>query len=71
MCAVVERNSDRLSGKWVFAGTWLIAELFEKLNDGASLDEFLELYEGIERSDAERIIDCQLELLQAVRGRSL
>ena len=47
---VVELHTGGLSGKWVFAGTWLpIAELFEKLNDGVTLDEFLDWYEGMLR----------------------
>ena len=42
-CGSVERHADRVGGKWVFAGTWLpIAEMFEKLNEGVTLDEFLD-----------------------------
>nr|MDE0499830.1 HNH endonuclease [bacterium]MDE0501692.1 HNH endonuclease [bacterium] len=71
-CGAVERRTDRLSGEWVFAGTWLpIAELFEELNEGITLDQFLDCYEGIEMSDAERIIDRQIELLRTVRAKTL
>ena len=71
-CGAVEKHTDGLNGKWVFAGTWLpIAELFEKLNERVTLDEFLDLYEGIERSDAEQIIDLQIELLQTARASAL
>ena len=53
----------------MFAGTWVpIAHLFENLNEGITLDEFLDLYEGIERSDAEWVIDRQIKLLRAVRA---
>ena len=66
---VVERHADHVGGRWVFTGTWLpLAELFEKLNEGVTLDEFLDLYEGIERSDAEGVIDRQIERLRAVRA---
>ena len=66
---IVELHTGGLSGRWVFAGTLLpIAELFEKLNDGVTLDEFLDWYEGIDRSDAEWVIDRQIERLQAVRA---
>ena len=68
-CGAVERHADLVGGKWVFAGTWLpIAEMFEKLNEGVTLDEFLGRHEGVERSDAEWVIDRQIELLQAVRA---
>ena len=69
-CGAVERHADRLNGKWVFAGTWVpIAHLFENLNEGITLDEFLDLYEGIERSDAEWVIDRQIKkLLRVVRA---
>ncbi|MCQ3804429.1 MAG: HNH endonuclease [bacterium] len=67
----VSRHTDRLSSKWVFAGTWVpISELFEKLNQGITLDEFLDCYEGIEKSDVEWIIDLQIERLQAVRSNA-
>ena len=66
-CGAVERDADRLGGKWVFAGTWLpIAEMFEKLNDGVTLEEFLDWYEGIDRSDAEWVIARQVETLRNV-----
>ena len=68
-CGAVERHGDGLGRKWVFAGTWLpIAELFEKLNEGVTLDEFLDLYEGVERSDAEEVVGRQFECLRAVRA---
>ena len=68
-CGVVERHDDLVGGKWVFAGTWLpIAEMFEKLNEGVTLDKFLDWYEGVDRSDAELVIDCQIERLRAVRA---
>ena len=69
MRSLLSDTTDRVGGKWVFAGTWLpIAEMFEKLNEGVTLDEFLDWYEGVERSDAEWVIDCQIERLRAVRA---
>ena len=66
---IVELHTGGLSGRWVFAGTLLpIAELFENLNDGVTLDEFLDWYEGVERSDAEWVIARQIELLRSVRA---
>ena len=66
-CGAVERHADRFGGMWVFAGTRLpISELFERLNDGVTLEEFLELYEGIGRSAAEWVIARQIETLRNV-----
>ncbi len=66
---VVERHTAGLGDRWVFAGTWLpIAELFERLNAGVTLDEFLDVYESVDRSEVERVIDRQIELLHAVRA---
>ncbi len=66
-CDAVERHPDRLSGNWAFVGTRVpISALFDNINDGATLDEFLEWYEGVERSQAEIVIDCQMKRLQTV-----
>jgi len=38
----VERNSDRVSGAWVFKGTRVpVKALFDNLEEGASVDDFL------------------------------
>jgi uncharacterized protein (DUF433 family) len=42
-CPEVERDSERVSGAWVFRNTRVpVAALFEDLEDGASIDDFLE-----------------------------
>ena len=47
-CGSVERNPGRLSGVWTFAGTRVpVAALFENLNDGASVEEFLDWFPGV------------------------
>lgn len=46
-CPAVERDPDRVSGAWVFRGTRIpVRALFENLEGGASLDEFLEWFPG-------------------------
>ena len=53
----VERNPDRLSGAWVFRGTRVpVSALFENLKDGASIDQFLEWFPGVKRSQVEAIL---------------
>jgi uncharacterized protein (DUF433 family) len=47
-CAAVERDPQRVSGAWVFQGTRIpVAALFENLEDGVSLAEFIELFPGV------------------------
>ena len=47
-CNSVERNGARLNGIWLFKGTRVpVAALFENLEDGASINEFVEWFPGI------------------------
>ena len=59
-CEAVERHSDRVSGAWVFRGTRVpIAAPFENLRDGASIEEFLAWFPGVERSQVEAVLDTE------------
>ena len=47
-CPVVERSPRRVSGAWVFRGTRVpVAALFQNLEDGAQVAEFLEWFPGV------------------------
>ncbi len=47
-CSVVERDPERMSGAWVFRGTRVpVAALFENLEDGALVSEFVEWFPGV------------------------
>lgn len=49
-CSSVERVPGRMSGTWTFKGTRVpVRTLFENLEAGASVDEFLEWFEGVTR----------------------
>ncbi len=49
-CDAVERSPDRLGGAWVFRGTRVaVKALFENLEGGASLDDFVEWFPGVAR----------------------
>ena len=64
--AVIERNPGKLGGAWVFRGTRVpVAALFENLRDGATLDEFLEWFPGVERTQVEAILNYELQTLAA------
>ena len=65
-CGAVDREPDRVSGVWVFRGTRVpISALFENLRDGASLDDFLKWFPGVDRSQVEAVLDAE-----AVQARS-
>lgn len=58
---IIERNEEKVSGSWVFCGTRVpVVALFENLKDGASLDEFLEWFPGVTRSQVEAVLDLNL-----------
>ena len=57
-CPAVEHNPDRVSGAWVFRGTRVpVTALFENLESGASLEEFLEWFPGVTREQAEGVLE--------------
>lgn len=54
---MVERSLEKVSGEWVFAGTRLpVRALFENLESGASLDEFVEWFPGVTREQAAAVL---------------
>jgi uncharacterized protein (DUF433 family) len=57
-CAAVECSPARVSGAWVFRGTRVpVKALFENLEDGATLDQFLEWFPGVTREQALAVMD--------------
>ncbi len=56
-CTAVERNPEKVSGAWVFRGTRVpVRALFENLESGARIDEFLEWFPGVTREQAEAVL---------------
>jgi uncharacterized protein (DUF433 family) len=61
-CDAVERDPAKVSGAWVFRGTRVpVATLFENLRDGATVNDFLEWFPGVERSQVEAILEHEAE----------
>lgn len=49
-CNAVERIPGKVSGAWTFRGTRLpLSHLFENLASGASVEDFLDWFDGVER----------------------
>ncbi len=56
----VESHPDVVSGAWVFRGTRVpVAALFENLRDGATIDQFLLWFPGVQRADVEAVLDYE------------
>jgi uncharacterized protein (DUF433 family) len=57
-CPAVERSPDRVSGAWVFRGTRVpVKALFENLESGARLEEFLDWFPGVSRGQVEAVLE--------------
>lgn len=57
-CTAVERSSDRLGGAWVFRKTRVpVKALFENLEDGATVDQFLDWFPGVTREQALAVLE--------------
>ena len=57
-CSAVERDPQRLSGAWVFRGTRIpVAALFENLEDGVLLAEFVELFPGVSLEQSRLVLE--------------
>jgi uncharacterized protein (DUF433 family) len=57
-CGAVEQDPARVSGAWVFLGTRVpVAALFENLEDGASVQEFIEWFPGVTLEQARVVLE--------------
>jgi uncharacterized protein (DUF433 family) len=57
-CPLVENAPDKVSGAWVFKGTRVpVKALFENLEGGATIDEFLEWFPGVGRAQVLAVLD--------------
>jgi len=57
-CLVVERDPQKLGGAWVFRGTRVpVSALFENLEGGATVDQFLEWFPGVGRKQVDAVLE--------------
>ena len=67
-CTAVERDPEKVSGSWVFRGTRVpVVALFENLEGGASVDDFLSWFPGVSREQVEAVLECAIESLRPGR----
>ncbi len=56
-CPAVERVPGKVSGVWLFKATRVpVKALFENLEDGASVNDFLEWFPGVSREQVEAVL---------------
>lgn len=56
-CSAVERVPGKVGGEWLFKSTRVpVRALFENLEDGARIDDFLEWFPGVTREQVELVL---------------
>lgn len=56
-CPAVERRPGKVSGAWLFKGTRVpVKALFENLESGARIDDFLDWFPGVGRDQVEAVL---------------
>ena len=65
-CSVVERDPEKVSGSWVFRNTRVpVIALFENLEGGASIDDFLLWFPGVTKEQVEAVLEYTIQSLKA------
>lgn len=69
-CPVVEQSAGKVSGAWLFRDTRVpVKALFENLEDGATVDQFLEWFPGVTREQVESVIEFTAATLEPALDR--
>ena len=57
-CPAVDRDPEKVSGAWLFRGTRVpVAALFENLEDGAQLSDFVAWFPGVTLEQARAVLE--------------
>lgn len=66
-CSAVERIPGKVSGSWLFKGTRVpVKALFENIEGGATVPQFLEWFPGVTREQVDAVLDhAQRSLAEA------
>jgi uncharacterized protein (DUF433 family) len=69
-CSGVSASPDMVSGAFVFRGTRVpVKALFENLEDGATVDDFLQWFPGVNREQVDAVLEFAAHSLEpAVAG---
>ena len=65
-CPAVERDPEKVSGSWVFRNTRIpVIALFENLEGGASIDDFVLWFPGVTKEQVEAVLEYTIQSLKA------
>ena len=57
-CPAVERVPGKVGGVWLFRGTRVpVSALFENLEGGARVEEFIEWFAGVTREQVDAVLE--------------
>lgn len=69
-CPAVERKPGKVSGAWVFAGTRIpLAALYENLASGATVEEFVEWFPGVDERQIRAVLEHEAKTLSEAAAR--
>ena len=69
-CPAVERNPGKISGAWAFTGTRVpVYALFENLAGGATVDEFVEWFPGVDKQQVQAVLEHEAKALRKALAR--
>ena len=64
-CDAVEQDPEKVSGALIFRDTRVpVFALFENLGCGATIDQFLDWFPGVERWQVESVLDHEARILK-------
>ena len=69
-CPAVERTPGKVSGAWVFTGTRIpLYTLYENLAAGATVDEFVEWFPGVDQEQVVTVLHHEADALRKALAR--
>jgi len=65
-CEAVESVPGKVSGAWVFRGTRIpAAAVFENLEDGLTVDQVVQMFDGLTRQQVKAVLDFAARSLES------
>ena len=69
-CPAVERKPGKVGSAWAFTGTRVpVYALFENLASGATIDEFVEWFPGLDKQQVCAVLEHEAKMLRKALAR--
>ena len=70
-CQAVESVPGKVGGAWVFRGTRIpVAAVFENLEDGLTVNEIVEMFDGLKQEQVKAVLDFAAQSLSTPAHRT-